>query len=86
MPTNKELEVTLNDLADRVYALEENVGGSTPEDVIAAVVRALVVTRSQGARRDAERLVAKYFPDSHVEDFVGDKFTTSRTLKSATGE
>ena len=93
MPTNKELEVTLNDLADRVYALEENV---VPEvtftasdfqlDVAKALIRALIVTRSQGARRDAEALAAKYFPGSHVDDFTSDKFTTTQSLASATGE
>ena len=89
LPTNKELEQQVLAIADRLSALEASgtpQASETDLDVVGAVIRALVITRSQGARFEAIRLAEKYFPGSEVDDFTSDKFTTSNTLASATKE
>ena len=95
MPTNKELEKQLLELQDRVSALEVSgvleasralQASEADLDIVGAVIRALVITRSQGARFEAIRLAEKYFPGTAVDDFTSDKFTTSDTLSSATKE
>lgn len=88
MPTNKELEQQLLELQDRVSALETSGTGSDAppeEEFMAAVIRALVITRSQGAYFEAKRLAEKYFPGTTVEDFTSDKFTTTKSLHSSGG-
>ena len=86
MVTNKELEVAVKELSDRVYALEENQGAVADprfDDLLAGIMEALVRARSQGAHATAVALRDKYLdPGTSLADY-GEAYVVTGTLRSA---
>ena len=92
MPTNKELEVLVSDLEDRVKVLESEAAYIETDllsdadarfyDVLNGVIEALVRTRSQNAHHVAEGLRDKYLdPELDLSNW-GEQVTTTRMLSS----
>jgi len=89
MVTNAELASKVAELEARLSELEEVEDAAAEfdserfDDLLAAVMAALVRSRSQGAFRTASLLAEKYLPaGTSVQDY-GEAFVASSTLYSA---
>ena len=83
MVTNAELASKVAELEARLDGLDSAEADERFNDLLAAVMAALVRSRSQGAMATAKALADKYLPEGTEVQSYGEAFVTSSGLYSS---
>ena len=83
MVTNAELASKVAELEARLDGLDSGDADERFNDLLAAVMAALVRSRSQGAMATAKALADKYLPEGTEVQSYGEAFVTSTGLYSS---